>query len=189
MLAVGSFFILAAALFKDQLIEFLGSDALGTLWVVCMSAEFFVMQVSALMLYIKIKLHGSIMDRVPTTRRASEVDPPMRYRSNFWSLIERQEEGIRCRITNSSDRGDVGAICCPTTQSNSESAFCPDVELSRTKRYRNSIKTYDCLISSNWTDGWLMPVWTSSMNPFMQPSILYCKLGRKALQESEKEGA
>lgn len=167
--AVSSMTIVIMILLNKLLSEMF-PEQLRIAWQVCLMAQFTVMVVSALVLFGKLKLHGALMDRVPRLRQVPSADPSSIFKYNFAELIAQQEYELTHGMN--------------AVSSGKPMLWNPNraLSLGRKERYMRDISAYSILLSLRWTDGWLMPVWASSMNPYRQPSKVFVNSARRSLK-------
>lgn len=168
--AVSSSILAVITLFRGVIQPLMGS-VWELVWRFCLTIHFVSGEVSALVLFEKLKLHGAIMDRVPRLRQVPASDPSSFYRYNFNELLSIQEARINYA---ESEFGQCSSRVW------SPSLAC---SLGREGRYEIDIAAYRVLISKKWVDGWLIPMWTSSLNPYRLPSVSFSELARQAIKE------
>lgn len=189
--AVAALFILVVKVFGDSLKAIVPQvlprfDSLLLLWVGGIECLFFILLVSSIILFEKLKLHGAVMDRVPGLRRALPVRQYTAQQKALESFIAAQEdcwengdgewdEAIRTRLGK-------GAHFPKTISSWQNLHSSVMMKLNREQVYLYDIYIYKSLLSPRWLDGWLMPVWSSSINLFHLPSDTYCKMAKKILE-------
>ena len=178
--AITSFCVIVGLLCNKPLHDVFGSF-LRWPWLVCLTIEFLVTHIATLALVSKLKLHGCIVDRVPRVRKALRLNCLGIEKQNFQSMIESQ----RNRLSNLGESAS-------SESDNDISSFNADGELqdlapSRIERYKKDMWVYRQLFSKNWIDGWLMPSWSSSMNPFRMPSLTFCEWAAEILSKCDSE--
>ena len=138
------------------------------LWELLICLVFFTSAGSAFALYGKIKLHGNIMHKVPMARSISDNYGRTLRPNDLDSIVKKYQESLDFESTDPyfdyvfSDTDADGDIQ-PYAQ-------------GRVSEYEIGIYFYRALIGSNWKDGWLFPVWASSVNPYHQGSKSFIDL-------------
>ena len=138
------------------------------LWELLICLVFFTSAGSAFALYGKIKLHGNIMHKVPMARSISDNYERTLRPNDLDSIVKKYKVSLDFDSTdpyfdyvfsNTDADGDIQ----PYAQ-------------GRVSEYEMGIYFYRALIGSNWKDGWLFPVWASSVNPYHQGSKSFIDL-------------
>lgn len=177
-LAVASVAAIIGILFKSQLANVMG-EYWKIAWAVCITIDFVSAELAGLCLFTRLKLHGFIMDRIPKIRRATVVARSTKLRQHFTRLNKQQEERLKKENEAWGQREPAVDEGGWTSLRKSEVDLTdgPSFELSpeRSSCYTEDIKIYRSLVSEAWTDGWLMPIWSSSMNPHRLPSRAFCR--------------
>lgn len=138
------------------------------LWELLICLVFFTSAGSAFALYGKIKLHGNIMHKVPMARSISDNYERTLRPNDLDSVVKKYQVSLDFESTDPyfdyvfSDTDADGDIQ-PYAQ-------------GRVSEYEMGIYFYRALIGSNWKDGWLFPVWASSVNPYHQGSKSFIDL-------------
>lgn len=138
------------------------------LWELLICLVFFTSAGSAFALYGKIKLHGNIMHKVPLARSISDNYERTLRPNDLDSVVKKYQVSLDFESTDPyfdyvfSDTDADGDIQ-PYAQ-------------GRVSEYEMGIYFYRALIGSNWKDGWLFPVWASSVNPYHQGSKSFIDL-------------
>lgn len=143
-------FAVIAAISSDG--KFYTNNVFATVWAIAMGASFFILLASITAIYMQIKQHGALMDRVPYTRCASKA--PFAHAETLTEVIgqdsaEKLKKGVH--LDDPSIRGQRSI-----------------------NRY-GGIDVYDFMIGDVWGDGWLVPVWAALANPYNMGSVNSCK--------------
>ena len=178
--ALSSFASVLLLVCKGEVANWLGMLS-NLVWGGCLTAHFVSAFTSGLATFTKVKLHGLIMDKVPRVRRVPEFDLTSRYRYSFVEFLKKQKE-IYDSGASILDRRNISV-----RQTYPKQFFDYGYGMSRETRYLNDIGSYRSLFSEDWPDGWLMPVWSSAMNPFRLPSQSFYQFAESVI--ARKEGA
>lgn len=151
------------------------------IWTLCLTATLASAVAASSVFFSKIKLHGAIMDRVPKIRRVARHDKNSKDGIDFAKLIEVQMDMLRS-AGETEDTFHFSDRAQRAEEDFAKGSLRGVLNgLNRQTMYIMGIRQYRCLISAEWPDGWLMPVWVSSMNPFRLPSKQYCEDASRAL--------
>lgn len=142
------------------------------LWELLICLVYFTSAGSAFALYGKIKLHGNIMHKVPVARSISDSYECTLRPNGLDDIAKKYQDALDSQSTDPYfDYGFFNADAY---------ALFQQYALGRVAEYDFGIYFYRALIGSNWKDGWLFPVWASSVNPYHQGSKSFIDL---AMQE------
>ena len=138
------------------------------LWKLLICLVYFTSAGSAYALYGKIKLHGNIMHKVPVARSISDNYERTLRSNDLDSIAKRYQDAIN------SDSADP-YFDYVFSDADADGEIQPYAQ-GRVSEYEMGIYFYRALIGSNWKDGWLFPVWASSVNPYHQGSKSFIDL-------------
>lgn len=138
------------------------------LWKLQICLVYFTSAGSAYALYGKIKLHGNIMHKVPVARSISDNYERTLRPNDLDSIAKRYQDAIN------SDSADP-YFDYVFSDVDADGEIQPYAQ-GRVSEYEMGIYFYRALIGSNWKDGWLFPVWASSVNPYHQGSKSFIDL-------------
>lgn len=138
------------------------------LWELLICLVYFTSAGSAYALYGKIKLHGNIMHKVPVARSISDNYERTLHPNDLDSIAKRYQDAIN------SDSADP-YFDYVFSDAYADGDIQPYAQ-GRVSEYEMGIYFYRALIGSNWKDGWLFPVWASSVNPYHQGSKSFIDL-------------
>lgn len=138
------------------------------LWELLICLVFFTSAGSAFALYGKIRLHGNIMHKVPVARSISDSYERTLHSSDLSNIAKEYQAVLGTELTD--PYYDYVFSCV-----DAEDKFQPYAQ-GRSAEYDMGIYYYRALIGSNWKDGWLFPVWASSVNPYHQGSKSFINL-------------
>lgn len=137
-------------------------------WELLICLVYFTSAGSAYALYGKIKLHGNIMHKVPVARSISDNYERTLHPNDLDSIAKRYQDAIN------SDSADP-YFDYVFSDADADGEIQPYAQ-GRVSEYEMGIYFYRALIGSNWKDGWLFPVWASSVNPYHQGSKSFIDL-------------
>lgn len=143
-------------------------DFIRLLWELLICLVYFTSAGSAYALYGKIKLHGNIMHKVPVARSISDNYERRLHPNDLDSIAKRYQDAIN------SDSADP-YFDYVFSDAYADGDIQPYAQ-GRVSEYEMGIYFYRALIGSNWKDGWLFPVWASSVNPYHQGSKSFIDL-------------
>lgn len=138
------------------------------LWKLLICLVYFTSAGSAYALYGKIKLHGNIMHKVPVARSISDNYERTLRSNDLDSIAKRYQDAI-----NSDSADPYFDYVFSDADADGEIQHYAQ---GRVSEYEMGIYFYRALIGSNWKDGWLFPVWASSVNPYHQGSKSFIDL-------------
>lgn len=140
---------------------------------------FFTSAGSAFALYGKIKLHGNIMHKVPMARSISDNYERTPRTNDLDSIFKKYQDSLDFESTDS----NFNYVLSDTDADGDIQPYAQ----GRVSEYEMGIYFYRALIGSNWKDGWLFPVWASSVNPYHQGSKSFIDLamGEAAMSKTE----
>lgn len=156
-------------------------------WIICLTAQFAVVEFSVLSFFEKVKMHGALMDRVPHALRASSVGFSGNRKNNFARFMRKQEKLVG--PDGDEREGDTSVASRPRLSRRFANWMADGsivkkhgaLKMTRENRYKRDIRAYRHLMSVRWRDGWLMPVWSSTMNPYNLPSRVFYDFAESVL--------
>ena len=143
-------------------------DFVRLLWGLLICLVYFTSAGSAFALYGKIKLHGNIMHKVPVARSISDSYERTLHSNDLGSVVKKYQDAINSESTDPYFDYAFSNV-------DADGDFQPYAQ-GRVSEYEMGIYFYRALIGSNWKDGWLFPVWVSSVNPYHQGSKSFIDL-------------
>lgn len=126
---------------------FMPSAELRIAWFVSLGAIFSATLASFVALFMQIRQHGALMDRVPYTRCAQE------------DCFEKNLE-LDSLLPNASLSNASGTKC----------ASSPSIPVN--SKY-SGLDVYFPIIGKDWGDGWLVPVWSAYANPYNAGTVRF----------------
>ena len=138
------------------------------IWELLICLVFFTSAGSAYALYGKIKLHGNIMHKVPVARSISDSYERTLRPYDLDSIAKKYKDVLDLESTDP-------YFDYVFSDSDADSGY-PPYSQGRASEYDMGIYFYRALISSSWKDGWLFPVWASTVNPYHQGSKSFIDL-------------
>lgn len=129
--------------------SFMPSVELRIAWFVSLGAIFSATLAAFVALFMRIRQHGALMDRVPHTRCAKE---------DCFERITRLDS-----LFPDASLKNAPVIFCSCMATPGKDASLPDIPAN--SKY-SGLDVYFPIIGKDWGDGWLVPVWSAYANPY-----------------------